>query len=204
MPILGPMRSDPLAEALLPVLVHKLGNATQLLTGLNAMLQLDGGEELFQSRSNDLSRCSITLNDLGWAMAVVGSGAGGDLLMARRDPNGLSTLVGLVGEALRREDRTQLTVPSDLPRLANEVLSGWELPWAIASALLIAGRESGDRVEWSLIQAGDAWDFHVSGGQALSEWLPSILGRIPGAEGAISAGHAQIRLPGPWLLSAAD
>ena len=38
---------DPLTRALLPVLIHKLGNATQLLTGMNAMLALDGGHEHF-------------------------------------------------------------------------------------------------------------------------------------------------------------
>ena len=42
--------SDPLVAQLLPVVVHEVNNATQLLVGLKAMLQIPGGDALFAAR----------------------------------------------------------------------------------------------------------------------------------------------------------
>jgi len=197
---------DPLTRALLPVLLHKLGNATQLLTGLNAMLSLEGGEELFARRSPDLSRCALNLNELGWALAVVGSGAGGDLLLERREPRGLSILLGLVGEACRRGGGVRIQPPADVPALAPGTLSGWELPWAAASLLLAAGEEcDAERLEWSLEPCDSGgWRMTLPGGQGLAACAGRVLPLLPGAEWSIDGGLGVLRLPATWLRSTGE
>ena len=128
---------DPLVRDLMPVLIHKLGNTTQLLTGLNAMLGIDGGEEIFVERTDDLGRASSDVHRLGYALAVLGSAGGSNLLLARRDPRGLEILLELVHASLRRNGRS-LSCPA-IPDLAPSALAGWQLPWALASLVHARG-----------------------------------------------------------------
>jgi len=194
---------DPLTRALLPVLLHKLGNATQLLTGLNAMLALEGGEDMFAEHAPDLSPCALTLNELGWALAVVASGGGADLLLERREPRGLAILLPLVSGAARRAGGARVSVPSDLPHLAPDALSGWELPWACASLVLASAEErEGGHLEWSLepCASGD-WRLALPSGPALDARAQDVLERLPGAEWSLDAGLGVLRLPAAWLVS---
>lgn len=194
---------DPLTRALLPVLIHKLGNATQLLTGLNAMLAIDGGEELFEKHTPDLSRCALSLNELGWALATLGTAAGGELLMDRRDPKGLKTLVDLVCDHSRRQPGGRIHPPSCPPLLTNEALSGWEVPWAICSLLLAGGSDcTEESLQWSLaLTDSGQWELCLPAGDAVQASAPSILTKIPGAEWALDAGSGVLSMPGPWLRS---
>ncbi len=197
---------DPLARALLPALIHKLGNATQLLTGLNAMLALDGGEELFAGRSSDLARCSGDVRDLGWALAVVASGSGSNLLLDRREPRGLEIILPLLGEASRRARGVRVSLPTPLPELTPATLSGWELPWGIAS-LLLAGTEDagGDRLDWSLAPIDSAngscahWCLTVAGGEVLTARAESVLDRLPAIEASHESERLVVRMPPEWL-----
>jgi hypothetical protein len=195
---------DHLARKLLPVLLHKLANATQLLTGLNAMLSIEGGEELFSERSEDLSRCSRDVSELGWALAVVGSGNGAELLLARRDPQGLRILLGLVSDASRRANGARLTLPDDLPTLTPGALDGWQLPWAIASLLLAAGEQSDrKRLEWTLAPSSpEGWRLTVDGGDGLRARGMEIVQQLPGAEWSWLSDQGRLDLPGPWLKPA--
>ena len=93
---------EPLGRALLPVVLHKLNNATQLLTGLNALLALEGGEVTLEARGDDLAAVSRTVDELGWLVAVVASGSGADLLLERREPRGLEIVSRYVAKAARR------------------------------------------------------------------------------------------------------
>lgn len=194
---------DPLTSALLPVLLHKLGNATQLLTGMNAMLTLDGGEELFAQHTPDLAGCAVTLNQLGWALAVVASGSGADLLLDRREPRGLPILLSVVSDAARRTGGARVTVPEDLPDLAPAALSGWELPWGIAALLLAAAQESErEHLDWTLEPcATGAWRLALPTSAAVDARARQVLERLPGAEWSLDAGLGLLRLPAAWLVS---
>ena len=122
-------QGDALSEAILPVLLHELANVTQNLTGLHSILAMEGGTELFARRQADLVRSGQLAEDLGWAMAVLGSACGENLLLARREPRGLSILFTLVQKACRREGLDVQPCPPDLPQLAPGCLDGWQLPW---------------------------------------------------------------------------
>ena len=68
---------DPLVQALLPVALHQLGNATQLLTGLNAMLGFEDGHQLLAARAGDFTRAGETIERVGWLMGGLGFGERG-------------------------------------------------------------------------------------------------------------------------------
>jgi hypothetical protein len=191
-------QGDALSEALLPVLLHELANVTQNLTGLHSILAMEGGAELFARRQGDLIRSGQIAEDLGWAMAVLGSACGENLLLARREPRGLSILFSLVQKACRREGLDLQPCPPDLPQLAPECLDGWQLPWTLSSLLLQATRDGGG--DWTLTPHGGRWIFswraHPSAGSAAAH----LVEQLPGAEFAPAGeGRVRLALPGDWL-----
>ena len=193
---------DPLVRALMPIVLHQMANATQLLAGLEAVLSLDGGDALFGDRADDLARTSLEVEDLGWVMAVLGSAVGADLLLARRQPRGLEILLPLVGKALRRADRPAPSLPKVLPQLAPAALDGWQTPWAVASVLLAAGEDAHtDPPAWELARAQEGWRLTVARGETVMARAPSVLERLPGARAEEAAEHLHLILPGDWLLA---
>ena len=86
---------DPLGAALLPVLLHRLGNAGQLLSALRSVLGLEGGERALHERADDLATTAREVEELGWALAALASASGADLLLARREPRGADILLDL-------------------------------------------------------------------------------------------------------------
>lgn len=202
MNVTDPAVPDHLARSLLPVLLHKLANATQLLTGMNAMLNLEGGEQLFAERSGDLARCSSNVVELGWALAVVASGNGAELLLARRDPRGLRIVLELVADASRRGEGARLNLGEDLPHLTPATLDGWQLPWAIASLLLAACQDGdGGSLDWRLTQEGEPWCLTVAGESGLRARAEQVIDQLPGAEWSWDDGQGRLRIPAGWLLA---
>ena len=190
---------DPLTEALLPVLLHELANVTQTLTGLNSILTMEGGAALFAERAEDLTRSGQMAEDLGWAMAVLGSACGCNLLLARREPRGLSILFHLVQKACRRESLEVQPCPPDLPQLAPVCLDGWQLPWALASILLQATRDGGGH--WSLAPRGARWLFSWRADPSAGVAAARLVQQLPGSEFLPAAeGRLCLALPGDWLL----
>ncbi|MCP3920259.1 MAG: hypothetical protein GY711_32435 [bacterium] len=187
--------SDPLTTTLLPVVLHKLNNATQLLVGLNTLLGMEGGEELALERSGDLADASRTVHRLGWAMAVIASGNGSDLLLERREPEGLAILIELAVEAARRSGGS-IAAPVNVPSLAPEVLDGWQIPWGVATVLLAATADV-DHVEWTL----EPERFEVTAGAAARTAAAAVLERLPGARLESGGGALVMRLPVGWLVS---
>lgn len=195
---------DPLARALLPVLLHKLANTTQLLTGLDAMLRIEGGEEMFLKRCPDLARASEDVEDLGWALAVLGSAGGADVLLARREPRGLEILFDLVRSAARRGQRDLAPPPwpdGEWPGLAPHVLGGWELPWAVAALLHASGLDAGPGGvgDWDLASAVDRWVLTVPAGPEVESALERSLPRLEGASCEREGERACLALPADWL-----
>lgn len=150
---------DPLTVALLPVLMHRLNNATQVLHGLKAVLALRESTPFTERRGADLAYASRSIDEVGWMLGVLASASGADLLLARRDRRGLAPVVATVHEALQREDRELGPCNVPLPDLDPGVADGWQLPWGIgawlySSALLLPERTP---LEWRL-DRGDAFD----------------------------------------------
>jgi hypothetical protein len=117
---------DPLTSALLPVLLHRLNNATQILHGWNALLAVSRSAD--ERAGADLAFASQVVDETGWVLAVLASASGADLLLARRERRGLAPLLEVVRDALRRSDRELATCDSPPPSLAPT----WEWRWSRA------------------------------------------------------------------------
>jgi hypothetical protein len=148
---------DPLARAILPVLLHRIGNASQLLSNLDALLETHPAA--LDERSEDLAAAGEIVDDAGWLLALLASASGARLLLERREAHGLAPLLACVRACLRREDRDLAEARAPLPRLAPGVASGWELPWYLASVLYLSGREleAGRSLAWSIERLPRAW-----------------------------------------------
>ena len=152
----APEEANELMSWALPVLLHRLANHTQWMTGFRSLLQIPGGEALLASKSEDLSQAGRRFQEVGWLMAVLGSAQGGNLLLARREPQGLALMFDLVQEGLQREARERgggavMTAPDRWPDLAPSALDGWQIPFAFGSLLLGAyrdGSQTGKPVRW--------------------------------------------------------
>lgn len=193
---------DPIAARLLPVLLHRIHNATQLLGTLNAIVIETGDASWLERKAGDLGETGETIEELGYALAVLASACGADLLMERREPRGLSILVDAAREAARR-DGLELQAPvGELPALAPEVLSGWELPWAVASLLMVGAARAEDAPEWALARGERAWTLRVKARptEELLALLPLVAERLPGCELEPGAASFELRLPGDWLV----
>lgn len=209
-PILA--RGDPLAEAMVPVLLHRLNNATQILTSLNSLLALGpDGRALFEARASDLAYASERVDELGWCLAVAASALGADLLLARRDRAGLVALVDLVGEVLRRDGRALAKPAGALPVLCGDVAHGWQLPWAFASWLWASGSalESGRALEWHVDSADDRVRLvcHAPWSEAHARARDAWQTRLPGAwferDEDVHGPCAILSMPGVWFAGAA-
>lgn len=129
---------DLLVAQLLPVVVHEVNNATQLLVGLKAMLEIPGGDALFAARVDDLASTSTRMGDLGLAMAILATAAGADMLMARREPRSIQILWDLAIKAVQRQSGSEVQVDGTPPLTTPGALDGWQVPWAAASLPVIA------------------------------------------------------------------
>lgn len=151
--------SAQLASELLPVLLHKLNNVTQVFSGLNSLLTVTKDASLLTERAGDLEYAGAQLHRLGWVVGMLGASQGADLLLARREAQALRWSLEALVELYGREGR-RLVLPERLPRVApakDEPRVCWELlVWVRAHA---SARES--RL---LLEAGEqAWVFRVEG-----------------------------------------
>jgi hypothetical protein len=149
---------DPFTKAMLPVLMHRLNNATQLLQGWTALASLPGGASLAAERCSDLAEASRTIDETGWLLGVLASASGQELLLARRERRGLEPLLAAVHEAARRSDRELAPHEGSLPDLRPESGDGWQAPWMIgawlfANALALPEKS---RLEWELRRCTNA------------------------------------------------
>lgn len=191
--------SDPLTRALLPVLVHEVKGATQLLVGLRSILDVPGGEALFEKRTPDLGHTSDRMHELGFAMAVLATASGANMLMARREATGLRTLVDLARRAAGFDGGETPPMEGEPPLIAASALDGWQVPWS-GGALLGLCR-------------GRAWTWSGSGvlrGRPLDGYdrdaeapiLDLVRDRTPGASLVIEEAPERDlvwTLPGAWL-----
>ena len=192
--------ADPLARAMLPVLLHRVANATQHLNALAALVSVD--PEALGKRGDDLGGTSDLVDETGWLLALLASAQGARLLLARRERRGLPALVACVRECLRREGRDLVLPEASLPDLAPDVADGWQLPWAIGNWLLESGlalpaRES---LAWSFRRTADDVRFETRVANADLSALEAFLAReLPGSTCTLDGGVAALRFPGGWI-----
>ncbi len=193
-PASAPQLADPLARAMLPVLLHRIGNASQLLSNLDALLEVR--PVALEERPEDLAAAGEIVDDVGWLLALLASASGARLLLDRREAHGLEPLVACVRACLRREGRDLDATTSPLPRLSPRVGSGWELPWAFASMLYLSGRELPPRgsLAWSIEPRGDVWRL------ACAKTTDVRLGlELPGAKDLVEGDSRILEVPADWL-----
>ena len=197
--------ADPLASALLPVLMHRMNNTTQLLSTLNSLVRCQGGLKWLEERAGDLAQASDLVDDLGYVLAVLASACGADLLLTRRVPRGVEIMIAVVADALRRDGRALSPGDSSRPRQAPNVHGGWELPWAIGALLWRAGEdlESGGRLEWRLREEAERWI--LSGDHtprdSFADLAPLLSARLPETELEAREDGWSWRMPALWLSS---
>ncbi len=199
---------DPLGPALLPVLMHSLGGATQMLSSLNAVLALPDGRRWLDAKASDLGAVSREIEDLGWLLAVLASAAGADLLQARREERGLEIIVRAVRDALRRSGRDLAGAERSLPRLAPNVADGWQLPWSVGALLLASGSALGSEsgaLEWGLEREPRAanvrlWAHCEPETSQLACVVTRVRERLAAARFDRAERGWQLEFPATWLL----
>lgn len=148
-PASAPEPPDALAQLLLPVLLHRLNNVTQVLAGVNSLVRLTGSPAPLVQCAGDVEHAGAALGRLGWLVHALSRGLGAPIGAERREEQGLEWLLDLVVEALRREGR-ELERPGALPRLPPGC--GVSECWEIARELHAAAMGAPPRaaLDWSV------------------------------------------------------
>ncbi len=199
-PSAPPRRLDPLVALLLPTVIHRLGNATQLISGLNSMLGFGDDESLAMvaSRSDDLTRAGEKATRVGYALGVLGSAQGTELLLARREPAGLEWMLDFLAEGLRREGRELR--PLVLPHLAPAAADGWQPPWAVGRVLLAASLGPDGAGRWNLELRPEGW-LLTAGEPDGPAWLAlqeDFARKVPAVE-VLAGPGASVVFPAGWF-----
>lgn len=106
-----------LAAGLLPVLLHRIQNNTQLLVALRSVIEV-APEGLTERGGEDLSAAGEDAHEQGWLLGVLAGALGADLLLSREEPRGLEPMLRLVRDGLRREGREIAWRAGEVPSLA--------------------------------------------------------------------------------------
>lgn len=196
---------DPLAAALLPVLLHRLNNATQVLTSLNALLSLDERGDVLTARAGDLAHASHQVDELGWQIALVGAASGAPFDVLRRSGATLTSIVAIARECLRREGRDLADCDRPLPTIDGRIADGWQLPWSIAAWLWTSGRALPTRstLVWELTREGDRQCFrcHAPWSSDHEELMHVMRQRLPAVEFSREAPDAvALSVPSAWVI----
>jgi len=198
-----------LARHLLPALVHGVNNHTQFLTGLNAVLALSSDGRVLHDRAGDLAQVAREVEDAGWLLALVASGSGSNLMLARREPRGLAIVSAWVDHALRRAGAARIAGCAERtwPELTPLVLEGWQLPWAIGSLLLAAGLDGTGAGSFELelrsgAASGEPGLLLFPAGPRVEELVPIVCGLLEGARMESEGDRMRLSLPDGWLAFA--
>ncbi len=180
---------------MLPVLLHRIKNTTQLLVGVDTLFDATDGERF----GADLASASNDVDDLGWWLGVLAAGLGADTLVSRVEKRGLDSLVLWARGALRRSGRDLELPRVPLPAIRLDAQRAQRLAWAFVSLLVQAGksRGEGERLEWRLTDEGERWRVEFDapiGPEALS-----LARELPECAIAGSANSFAWSFPLAWL-----
>jgi hypothetical protein len=179
---------------MLPVLLHRIGNASQLLSNLDALLEVRPAA--LDERSEDLAAAGEIVDDAGWLLALLASASGARLLLDRREAHGLAPLLACVRACLRREGRDLDEANAPLPTLAPDVAAGWEFPWYVASILYLSGRALEPRrsLAWAIQRTASAWRISCV---HTTEARPDF--ELAGIQDRVEGDRRVLEIPAGWL-----
>lgn len=196
--------TNEVAAAMLPPLLHRIQNTTQLLLALRSLIGRTGAgrpEELGDS----LAEASRAADEQGWLIGLLARSMGSDLLLAREERDALRISLRLVSD-WARQSRGQLELPKEWPRLAlaagaprsaELALDTLELVWRSLEpeqvSRLVLGR-SGDSVQLVLEAAACERGASVFAGSSLAR---------AGARLECREGSWTLALPAAWFEGAA-
>ncbi len=195
------LQSGLLSQAL-PVLLHKLANQTQLITGFHAILRMDGGEALVEARSPDLAAAGHNVEQVGWLLAALSSGAGHNLMLSRREPRGLVWMLELVHEVLRKQGLEAPGFGQEVPLLTSAAPEGWRLPWVLGCMLYETYAPGNDSLRpWKIIGGeGDPWVLTLPVAPVMAERIRELTTHLPGSQWVQEGeGWGHLALPNVWF-----
>lgn len=200
---------DELGAHLLPALIHRANNSTQLLSNLAVLARTGagpGGLSWLDQRASDLQEASRNVDQVGYLLAVLASASGSNLLLERRAARGLGWMIAAVGEALARAGRRVAPHSQPTPEQAADVARGWELPWAAGALLLRSGLscDEGTALEWQWLEEPTHWILVCACATpgTVSDLAPRISTLLPEAALDICPRGWSWRLPAAWLRRA--
>ncbi len=222
------LASDELASALLPVLIHRMNNATQMLSNLSSLARLGAaapsGKDWLEERAEDLVQTSDSVDEIGYLLAVLASASGANLLLERRLPRGLSWMMSAVQDLLRRDGHAVASCSRPVPDQAPGVASGWELCWAVGALLLASAKREGQALlgqallgqplqcqplqcqplQWQWLQEDDSWVLvcATTAASAVEGLRSQLAARLPESSLDVRSEGWSWRVPACWLSSA--
>jgi len=133
------LAADELAEAVLPAVLTRLRSQTDRLQTLAESIAADPQAALADPTRVEFLEEDQTLGRrIGWCLGVLAAASGTDLLLARRERDGLREMVELVVLAVPGHPPTPYL--EALPRLATGVGEGWEVAFLVSFAFLQVAR----------------------------------------------------------------
>jgi len=197
--------ADKLGRAVLPHLLGRLDGTTENFRALARRLASDPEATFCDDVAmGRVEEAQGEAHRVGWFLGCLASASGTDLLIARREENGLRLFCGLVLEALAGPGGV-VPDPSELPRIATGVGRGWEL--SFLAGFLFCAAFSGARPEgplgWTVERLeGQAYlRVQSSLGREDAMLIEAVTGLLPEARASASADRAEIRFPENWLES---
>ncbi len=155
-------RNPRLAEALIPALVHRINNTTQLLVLLRLVLA-EPDDGVLTSAGPSLAHASREAEEQGWLLGLLARSLGTDLLLAREERDGLAATLKLLAEALQRQ-RKQLALPERVPMMT--MADGGPRSAALCLDLAALVWESCEALDGafslSLAREGERWAVRLS------------------------------------------
>ncbi|MBI5431961.1 MAG: hypothetical protein HZA52_03915 [Planctomycetes bacterium] len=188
---------DAAARALLPVLLHRVNNATQVLVGIDELLRSGRAAEF----SPDLARISGDVHEVGWLFGVLAAGLDADTLVERVERDGLASVARWATLAVRRVERElELVGAAELllaapPRLAPRAAFALAFACIRAAEALPSGGSLRAEVAWH----GGRWELALDArlDDDAAEWLDAF----EGTELARTSATTTWRVPAPWFAT---
>ena len=190
------------AAAVLPVLLHRIRNTTQLVTVVNALLSGAEPEALCERRAEDLAQAAEESRELGWLLAVLSGGLGCELAHRRAEPGGLAAALALVRDTVRRGGGT-LELRGPIPRLGSAAPAA-RLSLSVAELVYGGAERSAAAVVFERRPDGGSTlvlRTAAAAAPAHTESAPALDPRLAAAGAALTPGPDgfALELPATWL-----
>ena len=189
--------AEELAEGILPTVLARLRDQTERLQGLAERITADPAHALGDPAGVDsLEADQVLGRRIGWALGVLAAAGGTDLLLARRERDGLRDVLELV--VLARPAHAPDPALDALPRLSSSVGEGWEVPLVVASAVWHAAGElaPGAALRWEAWRGEGRLTFRLA--TAAAGFPAELVELVPGAELGREDG-LRLAFPAEWF-----